>query len=76
VAATVGSPPAAGTRISGPVQSGVNTISFSESHAPPTPVGVAQMTLGDASPPRTRIFISFPRTKNPTHSPSGEKNGP
>src|SRR5262245_15611252 len=39
----------------------------------PRPAGASHKTIG--SPASSRIFLSFPAAKNPTHCPSGEKKG-
>ena len=39
----------------------------------PRPEGASHKEIG--SPPSIRVFFSFPAAKNPTHCPSGEKNG-
>ena len=39
----------------------------------PRPEGGSHKEIG--SPPSIRVFFSFPAAKNPTHCPSGEKNG-
>ena len=53
---------------------GENTIVSSSLHAPPRLLSASASVT--AAPPVTAIFLSLPPAKNPTHCPSGEKNGP
>src|SRR5262245_19534484 len=70
-----GVPPAADTLIKVVTceLSGANMILPSSDQSPPRPLGASHNVI--AVPPLTGIFFSLPGVKNPTHSPSGEKNG-
>ena len=72
----VGIPPAAATRRSPCPRSSTDekTIVSSEPQDAATPrAGASHSVTG--GPPRIDIFFNLPPAENPTHSPSGEKNG-
>ena len=68
-----GVPPAAGIRISGPLQICWNTIVPSAFQVPPRPLFASQS--GTTGPPRASILLSFPPVKKPIQRPSGDQNG-
>ena len=58
---------------SGPPVAAAKTIVPLLLQLPPSPSGASQIAIG--VPPPTGAFFNLPSAKNPTHSPSGEKNG-
>src|SRR5579872_223248 len=68
-----GEPPAAETRIRPPNKVGAKVIVLSGPQVALRLMGASQSVV--ASPPLTEAFFSLPSAKNPTHWPSGEKNG-
>ena len=71
---SVGIPPAAETRRSGPLGLPPNTITLSLLQAPvPTVFGIVHRVCG--GPPATSIFLSSLPTENPRNRLSGDQNG-
>src|SRR3982751_2894296 len=69
----IGVPPAEETRASGPAGLDANTIFPSSPQLAPR-IDVASQSV-TAAPPSTEIFFTLPSDVNPSHCPSGEKNG-
>ena len=68
-----GVPPPSDTRKTPDVSLGAKAISPDGLQLAPQPVGASARMAG--VPPAIGAFFSFPSAKNPTHFPSGEKNG-
>ena len=68
-----GVPPWSDTRKMPDVSFGAKAISPDGFQLAPHPLGASASVVG--VPPAIGAFLSFPPAKNPTHRPSGEKNG-
>src|SRR5262249_26570166 len=72
VTAFGGVAPVSGRRDRGPAAFNAATILWSSPQLAPR--GLTEAHSATGVPPYTEIFFSLPSAKNPTHSPSGEKN--